>query len=74
MKNNQFEKNKNEILNNNSREEKDNNIRPNNFNYNTYKNKKYTSIKVINYRIEENKKNKNVGFYFSKYSNVTKKA
>ena len=75
MKNNQFEKNKNEILNNNSREEKDNNnIRSNNFNYNTYKNKKYTSIKVINYRIEENKKNKNVGFYFSKYSNVTKKA
>jgi len=89
MKNIQFERNKNEILNDNkevnkeinSNEDdiiketkyKNSNIRSTSLNYNTYKNKKYSSIKVINYRVEENKKNKNVGFYFSKYSNTTKK-
>ena len=56
-----------EIKNNN------NNIKEINLNYNNYKNKKYLSIKVINYRVEENKKNKNIGFYFSKYSNTTAK-
>jgi len=85
MKNIQFERSKNEIqdenkeLNdngyNNIKETKykNSNIRSTSLNYNTYKNKKYSSIKVINYRIEENKKNKNIGFYFSKYSNTTKK-
>jgi len=85
MKNIQFERSKNEILDvnkelndndyNNIKETKykNSNIRSTSLNYNTYKNKKYSSIKVINYRIEENKKNKNIGFYFSKYSNTTKK-
>ena len=89
MKNIQFERNKNEILNDNKEVNKEinsnendiiketkyknSNIRSTSLNYNTYKNKKYSSIKVINYRVEENKKNKNVGFYFSKYSNTTKK-
>ena len=51
-----------------------NNIKPVNTRYHNIADKKYTSIKVINYRLEENKKNKNIGFYFSKYSNVTNKA
>ena len=51
-----------------------NNIKPVNTRYHNISDKKYTSIKVINYRLEENKKNKNIGFYFSKYSNVTNKA
>ena len=70
----QIEKNKNELFNNDTKDIKDNsNIKETNLNYNTYKNKKYLSIKVINYRVEENKKNKNIGFYFSKYSNSTTK-
>ena len=74
LKNIQYEKNKNEILDNNIKEIKDNkNTKETSLNYNTYKNKKYLSIKVINYRVEENKKNKNIGFYFSKYSNTTAK-
>ena len=51
-----------------------NNIKPVNTRYHNISDKKYTSIKVINYRLEENKKNKNIGFYFSKYSNVANKA
>ena len=82
IKNIKFEQNKNQILNNNDinnninpkeQNNRYNNIKITNYNYNTYKNKNYSSIKVINHRIEENKKNKNIGFYFSKYSTVTKK-
>ena len=73
----QIEKNKNELFNNDTKDIKNikdnSNIKETNLNYNTYKNKKYLSIKVINYRVEENKKNKNIGFYFSKYSNSATK-
>jgi serine/threonine protein kinase len=90
MKSVQLDKKRNDIFNNNNmennnyivniREKNDdrnnnNNIKIINLDNNiNLKTKKYTSIKVINYRVEENKKNKNVGFYFSKYSSITSKS
>ena len=65
---------KNTLMKSSQNDKENNNIRLNNINNNTLKLNKYSSIKVINYRVEENKKNKNIGFYFSKYSNVTNKA
>ena len=89
MKSVQLDKKRNDIFNNNNMENNNYivNIREKNDNRNinnnikiinldnniNLKTKKYTSIKVINYRVEENKKNKNVGFYFSKYSSITSK-
>ena len=65
---------KNTIMKSARNDKETNNIRLTTVNNNTFNSKKYSSIKVINYRVEENKKNKNIGFYFSKYSNATKKS
>ena len=65
---------KNTLMKSSQNDKENNNIRLNNINNNTLKLNKYSSIKVINYRVEENKKNKNIGFYFSKYSNATNKS
>ena len=65
---------KNTLINSARNDKENNNMRLTTANNYTLNIKKYPSIKVINYRVEENKKNKNIGFYFSKYSNATNKS
>ena len=65
---------KNTLINSVRNDKENNNMRLTTANNYTLNIKKYSNIKVINYRAEENKKNKNIGFYFSKYSNATNKS
>ena len=65
---------KNTLINSVRNDKENNNMRLTTANNYTLNIKKYSNIKVINYRVEENKKNKNIGFYFSKYSNATNKS
>ena len=69
-----FIEKKNTLMKSARNDKENNNIRLTTVNNYTFNIKKPPSIKVINYRVEENKKNKNVGFYFSKYSNETNKS
>ena len=69
-----FIEKKNTLMKSARNDKENNNIRLTTVNNYTFNIKKPPSIKVINYRVEENKKNKNVGFYFSKYSNATNKS
>ena len=64
---------KNTLIKSARNDKENNNMRLTTVNNYTFNIKKPPSIKVINYRVEENKKNKNIGFYFSKYSNATNK-
>ena len=72
-KNTQMKSARYEKTQNNKDKDKDNNMRLTTVNNSPLNIRKNSGIKVINYRIEENKKNKNIGFYFSKYSNATNK-